>query len=187
MQMVYWLAFVVYRGAPRPTWDMGGSWNPDGRWDHGDHLISDFLPRYLGPGQGHGDLDREELLLVVARLPDGGHTQGRVPEVVLEAGLAADAATAHQHMRTATTRGLPQLPPHPHAPQCVFINGFFIAARSLSVQSPLLVRQAQWQWRSTREGRACKRRGERSFSEGKKGYAAARGDPDASPPTPALK
>ena len=93
MQMVYWLAFVVYRGAPRPTWDMGGSWNPDGRWDHGDHLISDFLPRYLGPGQGHGDLDREELLLVVARLPDGGHTQGRVPEVVLEAGLAADAAT----------------------------------------------------------------------------------------------
>jgi len=61
-------------------------------------------------------------------------------------------------MRAATTRGLPPTAPHPHAPKGFFINGFFIAARSLDVRSPLLVRQAQWQWRSTREKRARKER-----------------------------
>jgi len=44
--------------------------------------------------------------------------------------------------------------PHPHATQGFFINSFFIVARSLNVRSPLLVRQAQLQWRSTCEGRA---------------------------------
>ena len=54
--------------------------------------------------------------------------------------------------------------PYPHAPQkAFFINGFFIDASSLNVRSPLLVRQAQWQWRSTREGRARKGRGKRSL------------------------
>ena len=43
------------------------------------------------------------------------------------------------------------------------------AKRSLNAESLLLVRQAQWQWRSTLEGRARKGRGERSFSVGKKG------------------
>ena len=72
-------------------------------------------------------------------------------------------------------------------PQGFFINGFFIVARSLNIRSPLLVRQAQWQWRSTREGKARKGCGDCSLSE-KKRDAAARGDPDASPPpTPALR
>ena len=31
------------------------------------------------------------------------------------------------------------------------------AKRSLNVRNPLLVRQAQWQWRSTREGRGAGR------------------------------
>jgi len=54
----------------------------------------------------------------------------------------------------------PQLPPTPTPPKGFFINGFFIVvARSLNVQNPLLVRQAQWQWRPTREGRARKGRG----------------------------
>ena len=51
-------------------------------------------------------------------------------------------------MRVATTRGLPPAAPHPHAPKG-FINGFFIVARYLNVRRPLLVRQAQWRWRST--------------------------------------
>ena len=75
----------------------------------------------------------------------------------------------------------PQLPPSPR-PKGFFINGFFIVARSLDVRSPLLVRQAQWQWRSTREGRAHKGRGERNQSGGKRCFSA-RGDPDVSPPT----
>jgi len=50
----------------------------------------------------------------------------------------------------------PQLSPTPMPKKGFFINGFFIAARYLNVRSPLLVRQAQWQWRSTREGRARK-------------------------------
>jgi len=62
-------------------------------------------------------------------------------------------------MRAATTRGLPQTAPHPLDPQGFFIIGFFIigffiVACSLNVRSPLLMRQAQWQLRSTREGRA---------------------------------
>jgi len=52
--------------------------------------------------------------------------------------------------------------------------------RSLNVRNPSLVRQAKWQWRSTREGRARKGRGERTLSGAKK-YTAARGDPDAGP------
>jgi len=65
-----------------------------------------------------------------------------------------------------TAVACPQLPPSPR-PQVFFINGFFIiVARSLNVRSPLLVRQAQWQWQSTRGGRARKGRGERNFSGG---------------------
>jgi len=41
------------------------------------------------------------------------------------------------------------------------------AKRPLNVRNPLLVFQAQWRWRSTREGRARKGRGERSLT-GKK-------------------
>ena len=52
---------------------------------------------------------------------------------------------------TITAVACPKLLPSPR-PQGFFINGFFIVARSLNVRSPLLVRQAQWQWRSTREG-----------------------------------
>jgi len=82
---------------------------------------------------------------------------------------------------TITAVACPQLPPSPRH-QGFFINGFFIVARSLNVRSPLLVRQAQWQWQSTREGRARKGRGERSLSEEKRS-TAARGDLDESPPT----
>jgi len=60
-----------------------------------------------------------------------------------------------------------QLPPT-RTPQGFFINGFFIVAHSLNVRSPLLVQQAQWQWWSTREGRARKGRGERNLSGRKK-------------------
>ena len=74
---------------------------------------------------------------------------------------------------------------HTHAPQVTFINGFFIVARSSNVRSPLLVRQAQWQWRSTREGRARKGRGERSLS-GKKGMLRRAATRTRAPHTPAL-
>jgi len=47
--------------------------------------------------------------------------------------------------------------------------------------SPLLVRQAQWQCRSIREGRARKGHLQAVEPRRQKRYAAARGDPDASP------
>ena len=100
---------------------------------------------------------------------------------------AQDSAFGARVARKVHTRCLPQLPSTPTPPKGFFINGFFNAARSLDVRSPLLVRQAQWQWQSTREGRARKGRGERCLSGGKERYAAARGDPDASPPTHALR
>ena len=50
----------------------------------------------------------------------------------------------------------PPSAPHPHAPQGFFISAFFIVAHSLN---PLLVWQAQWKWRLTREGRAHKGHG----------------------------
>ena len=60
----------------------------------------------------------------------------------------------------------------------------FLHRRALFGRSkPLLVRQAKYQWRSTRKGRARNGRGKRSLSGAKKMCAAARGDPDASPPT----
>ena len=101
-------------------------------------------------------------VLIVARLSTSGGTQA--PKRVCcgarrpgrEPGPGLNPRPTHQHMRAAITRGLPPSAPHPHAPQGFFISGFFIVARSLNVRSPLLVRQAQWQWRSTREGRACK-------------------------------
>ena len=64
-------------------------------------------------------------------------------------------------------------------------SGFFIVARSLNVRSPLLVGQAQWQWRSTREGRARKGRGERSLS-GEKGMLRRAAARSRAPPRPPL-
>jgi len=73
-----------------------------------------------------------------------------------------------------------------HAPP-VFISGFFIVARPLNVQSPLLVLQAQWQWRSTREGRASKERGERSLPGGRnKGMLRRAATLTRAPPPPSL-
>ena len=66
----------------------------------------------------------------------------------------------HQHMRAATTRGLPPTASIPTPPKSFIINDFFIAARSFS-NCPTL------------QGT-------------EKSYAAARGDPDASLPHPRL-
>jgi len=65
-----------------------------------------------------------------------------VAEEVL--GAAKDGSSSVSGGNTAIkAAACPQLPPSPR-PQGLFINGFFIVARSLNVESFLLVRQAQW-------------------------------------------
>ena len=72
-------------------------------------------------------------------------------------------------------------PPPLAPPKGFYINGFFVVARSLNVQSLLLVRQAQWQWRSTREGRARTYHLQAVEPRRQNRFSVAHGDPDASP------
>jgi len=94
----------------------------------------------------------------------------------------------HQHMRAANTRGLPPTAPHPHALQRS-LHQRLLNRRALFERSkPLLVRQAQLQWRSTREGRARKGRGDCKFQgKTKAKYCGARRSGREPPTAPALR
>ena len=102
-------------------------------------------------------------------------------KLLLKVFVVVRAIFKRRQNRYAAARGDPDASPtffskysHPWlAPNCPlpprpkFLYQRFLQ-RALNVRSPLLVRQAQWQWRSTRERWARKGHGERSLP-GEKG------------------